>query len=151
MKRMISICLCVFLSFAGTFANASDLGVSIPLGAGFDQAQQDLCPQGVMVITQFLSAWAVEDYATMYALIDDKSKENYSYDDARFDFQFMEFREYEISAVRKRGDDFEFFLSFGDWQSGDKELKKVMVDGKTFQIKMASNSSVFKKSADSYF
>lgn len=141
----------IILCLVAGISMANDLGLSIPIGGGFDEDQLEICPEGAMVVTQFLRAWAVEDYKTMYELIDDTSKEGYPYEEARFDFQFMEYKQYEISAIRKQGEDYEFFLSFGSWQTGDKELTKITIDGESYKIKMASRNSVFKKSADSYF
>jgi len=99
----------------------------------------------------FLAAWQNNDHRAMYELLDDSSKTDYSFEDARFDFQFMEFKPYRISSARKSGGDFEFVLSYGDWKSGDKEVRKLIIDGKTYKIKMPSRGTVFKESVESYF
>ena len=63
----------------------------------------------------------------------------------------MEFKPYEISSVRKSGDDFEFVLSYGDWRDGDKDVKKLIINGTSYKIKMSGKTSIFKESAESYF
>jgi len=128
----------------GSGLNVGDLGIGIPWGGGVDE--NDICPQGTRVVQGFLAAWKVEDYSTMYELIYEKSKKDYSLEEARFDFQFVEFREYRISAVRKSGKNFEFFLSHGDWKDGNKDLVKMMIDGDSYMIIMPQRGSFFRKS-----
>ena len=146
--------ICIFTAAALVLAVTGAAYGSVMPGLPFgdeEEANLDLCPQGVLVVNEFLKAWQVDDYRTMYGLIDDKSKENYTYEQAAFDFQFLEFKEYTISSVRKRGDDFEIMLSYGHWEDGEKEVVKMIVDGKTFKIVLQSSNSPFKRSLDSYF
>ena len=125
--------------------------MGMPIGGGSEEADLDLCPHGARVVGMFLAAWQKEDYRTMYNLLDDKSKENYSFEQARFNFQFLKFKPYRVSSVRRSGEDFEFILSYGDWKDGDKDVKKMLISGKTFKIIMSTGNSPFKKSAASYF
>lgn len=125
--------------------------VGLPLGGGAPDAKLDLCPQGARTVGEFLSAWQREDFDTMYALIDSKSKEDYSLKEAGLDFQFLEFKPYVISSVRKIGDDFEFLLTYGEWKYGDKDLIKMLIDGRTFKIIMTQPGHPFTRSAASYF
>ncbi|MEA3488972.1 MAG: hypothetical protein U9R44_01335 [Candidatus Omnitrophota bacterium] len=138
-------------SRAGLSVDNESMGMGMPFGGVSGEADIDLCPQGAHVISFFLSAWQKGDYKTMYDLIDSKSREGYPFDQARFDFQFLEFKEYKISSVRKSGENFEFMLSYGDWKSGNKELIKFLIDGKTYRIIMLTKNCPFKVSADSYF
>ena len=125
--------------------------MGIPVMGGSDDSSLDVCPQGVQTVQEFLRAWEEGDYRAMYDLLDNESKTNYPYEKARFDFQFLKFREYRVSAVRRRGNDFEVFLSYGDWKDGDKEMKKMMVSGRTFKVIMASSDSPFERSVETYF
>jgi len=125
--------------------------VGMPFGGGEEDADIELCPMGARTVNTFLAAWQTEDYETMYAMLDDESRKDYPFEDARFDFQFMEFKAYAISSVRRSGDDFEFILSHGDWKDGDKDIRKMIISGKTFRIIMTSRGSPFKRSVDSYF
>ncbi|MFH1877642.1 MAG: hypothetical protein ABH883_02425 [Candidatus Omnitrophota bacterium] len=129
----------------------NDISLGLPLGGDSAAENIDLCPRGAETIYVFMSAWQKNDYETMYALIDDKSKAGYPFGTARFDLQFMEFKEYKISSVRKNGNDFEFLLSYGDWKDGDKENAMILISGESFKIIMPSKNTIFKKSMDSYF
>jgi hypothetical protein len=147
----------LFLVFSGFCADAQgnvwmdeNVMAGIPFGGDEEEADLDLCPYGARVIAMFLGAWQKEDYGTMYNLLDNKSKEDYSFEQARLDFQSLEFKPYTISSVRKSGEDFEFILSHGDWKSGDKDTKKMIISGKTFKIIMPTKNSPFKKSLESY-
>ena len=160
-KRLVAVtasCLLAFPVFffsgevlAGPPSGDGDMAMGMPFGVGSEAAEVDLCPQGAMVVEAFLAAWRAEDFKTMYELIDDESKKDYPFEQARFDFQFMEFKEYKISSVREDGDNFEFFLSYGDWKDGDKDMKKMIINGKTFKIIMPTRNSPFKESIDKYF
>ncbi len=123
----------------------------IPLGGGMQEADLEICPQGANVIIAFLEAWQRGDYETMYYYIDDDSKTDYTFEQARFDLMMLEFKEYKISSVAKKGDDFEFILSYGNYKDGDKDTQKMLISGKTFKIIMPARNSVFKKSAENYF
>ena len=68
-----------------------------------------------------------------------------------FSNQFLTYKKFRISSVRKVGDNFDFFLSRGDWQEGDKEMSKITVSGKSFKVMMATRNSPFKESLASYF
>lgn len=144
---------CFYAPWAHGGFNVDDdsMMMGIPVGGGSESADVSICPQGARVVEIFMSAWENSDYVTMYALLDDQSKEDYSFEDAKFDFQFMEYKRYNISSVRRDGDDFEFILSSGDWQDGNKDTKKIIIGGKSFKIITPSRGSVFKRSADSYF
>jgi len=127
-----------------------DIGFGMPMGAGGESADIDLCPVGAQTVQDFLNAWKHRDYQVMYDLIDDKSKEKYSFDQAKLDFSFMEYKRYYISVIRKTGDNFEFILSYGEWKYGDKEVRKMIISGKSFKIIMPSKHSPFKKSLADY-
>lgn len=122
------------------------LSMGIPWGGGMNDEDKDVCPQGAQVIQGFIDAWQSEDYKTMYELIDEKSKKDYTLEQARFDFQFIEYKEYRISAIRKKGENYEFFLSYGDWKDGDKDLIKITVDGNSYKVILPSRGSFFRKS-----
>ena len=128
-----------------------DSFMGLPVGGGGEDADLSLCPAGARVVQKFLESWGSGDFKTMYDLIDDDSKQGYPFQQARFDFQFMEFREYTISSVARSGDDFEFILTYGDWRDGDKITQKVLVSGRTFKIIMPRQGALFTKSIDSYF
>ncbi len=128
-----------------------NMSMGVALGGAGTKTGYDLCPEGVMAIRIFMSAWQRNDYETMYALLDEESRKDYPFKRARFDFQFLEFKPYEISLVRKDGENFEFLLSYGDWKDGDKVVEKMIVSGKSFKIIMPTKNSPFKKSAASYF
>lgn len=135
-------------AFAGYDSESSGMmGVPVNFGAS-SGTDLSACPQGARVIEMFLAAWDKGDYKTMYLLIDDASKEGYPYEEARFDLQFMDHKDYSISSVRKTGDNFEFILSSGDWKDGDKTIKKMLVSGRSFKIIMPSRGSFFKDSAE---
>ncbi|MBL7073594.1 MAG: hypothetical protein ISS33_07525 [Candidatus Omnitrophica bacterium] len=127
------------------------MGLSMPLWADLDEDSYELCPQGVNVVGMFLALWKARRYDDMYKLLDEESIKGYSPAAANFDFQFMEYKQYSISAIRKKGGNFEFFLSFGDWKNGDKELRKMMISGKSYKIIMLRRGEFLERSADSYF
>jgi len=153
------ICLILALSCCVSEERASaelkmetgDVGLSLPLWADLDEDSYELCPQGVNVVGMFLARWKAKQYDDMYKLVDEESRKGYSFAEARFDFQFMEYKQYSISAIRKNGENFEFFLSFGDWKNGDKVLRKMTISGKTYKIMMKRRGVLLEKSADSYF
>ncbi len=155
--RKVPASLAIFLSLAvlaGDPAEATngDAMMGIPLGATSDEeANLDLCPQGVTTVSEFLQAWQEGNYRAMYDLLDDESKKDYPFETAKLDFQFLEFKEYRISSVRKNGDNFEIMLSYGYWKDGDKDVKKMIISGRTFKIIMPASHSPFKRSAESYF
>lgn len=135
--------------FAGYNADSGGMmGVPVNLG-GSTEVDLSVCPQGARVVEMFLAAWDKGDFKTMYLLIDDASKAGYPFEDAKFDFQFMDKMDYTISSIRRSGSDFEFILSAGDWKDGDKTIKKMLVSGRSFKIIMPSRGSFFKNSAES--
>lgn len=111
----------------------------------------DLCPEGTRVVSAFIAAWAIDDYVTMFSLVDRTGQDDYTFDEAKLDFSFMEYKPYKISSVRQSGEDFEFLLSYGDWRDGDKDMKKVIISGRSFKIILQRNKSVFSKSLAGYF
>jgi len=146
--------LLVVDSYAGELSGEGVSGIPIGLPFGNQssgEADVSICPVGAQVVNMFIAAWQKDDYTTMYDLIDPESRTDYTFDQAKFDFRLMMFKPYEISSVSKKGDDYEFVISYGDWKSGDKDLKKIIISGTTFKIKMPSRNSVFKKSAADYF
>jgi hypothetical protein len=126
------------------------MGFGMPIGGEAAEADLSLCPVGADVIRMFLAAWEKDDLKAMYDLLDDESKKDYPFEQARFDFRLLEFKPYTISSVRREGENFEFLLSYGDWKDGDKRMRKMIISGKTFKIIMPSASSPFKRSADDY-
>jgi len=157
-KKCILSVFVVFLLIAGfactkyseALSVGDDMMMGLPFG-GEDDAGLDLCPEGASVIGMFINAWGKGDYKTMYDLIDAGSKIDYPFDEAKFDFQFLEKKDYKISSVRENGENFEFILSSGDYRDGDKDVKKMIISGKTFRIIMPTKRSPFKESTDSYF
>jgi hypothetical protein len=129
----------------------NDMLMGIPFGGTDDSSYMDICPQGTRVVMAFLKAWSNKDYETMYYLLDEASRKDYSLDEARFDFEFLEFKEYSISSVRQEGDNYEFILSYGDWRYGDKDIKKLLISGNSFKIIMLSPGVFFKSSVENYF
>lgn len=127
------------------------MGIPLSAFASREVIKDDVCPEGTKVIVAFMAAWAVEDYTAMYSLLDGTELDGYTIDEAKIDFRFMEYKPYMISSVRRSGDDFEFLLSYGEWRDGDKEIKKIVISGKTFKIVLQKNRSVFKSSLASYF
>jgi len=123
--------------------------IGIPMGKD-EELDIDICPGGVQTIQLFMEAWRRSDYKVMYELLDETSKKDYSFNDAKFDFQFMTYKEYKLSSIRRRGDNFVFILSYGSWQYGDKEIRKALISGETFKIIMTSRGQVFEKSLESY-
>jgi len=155
---IVFLALLAFLPAAGkAFSDVSmdnegmGMGMGIPLDSFKNDANLEICPHGAKVIGMFLSAWQAGDYRAMYELIDEKSKEDYPFESARFDFQFMEFKEYTISSVRRNGENFDFMLSYGDWESNNKEIIKMTVDGSSFKIIMPQRGEVYKRSIESSF
>ncbi|MCK5450623.1 MAG: hypothetical protein KAI70_02510 [Candidatus Omnitrophica bacterium] len=158
MSKIIAVIFIIVLStvsfskytFSAGVSTGNDMMVGIPFG-GEENLGYDLCPQGMSVIGMFMSSWKRNDYRSMYELLDEDCKADYLFEDAKFDFQFLEFKEYRISSVRRNGDNFEFMLSSGDYRDGDKDVTKMTINGETFRIIMLTRHSPFKKSADSYF
>jgi hypothetical protein len=145
----VSINIRSFAALSST--SAKDMMMGIPFGGTDNNSYTDICPQGTRVVTAFLNAWANKDFKTMYNLLDDTNKKDYSFDEARFDFEFLEYKEYKISSVRQKGKNYEFILSYGDWQYGDKDTKKILISGSSYKVIMPSRGVLFKKSAESYF
>jgi hypothetical protein len=151
------ILVCVFLLLFSLCAlpalaeppSGSDIPIGMPFGTE-PEADLDLCPMGVNTIGLFLEAWKKGDFKGMYDLIDEKSKEGYPFQQARFDFQMLDFKPYRISSVGKDGDNYEFILSHGDWKDGDKSIRKMIISGTTFKIIMPTSNSPFKRSAEDY-
>ncbi|MFH1305052.1 MAG: NTF2-like N-terminal transpeptidase domain-containing protein [Candidatus Omnitrophota bacterium] len=143
--------LTVFLIFAvtaGAGVTVEENMIGIPLDLSEKNVNLDICPAGARVISVFLSAWEKKDNKTMYDLLDEKSKDDYSFKEAKFAFQYLEFKPYKISSVRQKGDDFEFLLSFGDWRYGNKEIKKILIDGMSYGIIMSPQGSPLRESAE---
>lgn len=122
------------------------MGIPISGFMASDPSGEDISPEGAGAINRFLEAWHVEDYASMYSLLDEKSLNGYTFEQAKFDFQFIEFKPYSISSVRKSGENYEFFLSYGDWRSGDKEMRKMVVNGENYKIVLQRDRSFFSRS-----
>jgi hypothetical protein len=127
------------------------MGVPFSAFASREGGGTDICPEGVRVVSDFMNAWAREDYHTMFSLIDNPELREYTLEEAKMDFRFMEYKSYKISSVRQQGDDFEFLLTYGDWRDGDKDMKKIVISGKTFKIILQKNRSVFLGSLAGYF
>lgn len=138
----------LFLVFFSQIAfSDDDMVIGFPIGNEIEEAEYELCPQGTHIVELFITAWYEKDYAAMYELIDEKSKGDYAFSDAKFDFQFLEFKPYKISSIKKQGENFEFFLSYGDWKDGDKDLKKILISGRTFKIILFPGNALFKRSS----
>ena len=156
-KTVILICcFMLFLSALMTENSGAEVSVDGPMSLGFTlggegESNLELCPEGASVIGMFMYAWKKGDYEAMYKLLDDDSKKDYPFEQAKFDFRMIPFTEYKLSSIRKKGENFEFMLSTGDWQSGDRELVKMIISGKTFKIMMPTKHSPFKESAASYY
>ena len=142
--------LCFPLSALGEAINVQDMSMGLPIGGGSDDPDYDLCPKGVRVVGAFLDAWKKGDQEAMYDLLDDKSKESYSRQQAIFDFRLLVYKPYTISSIKRNGDDFEFILTSGSWQDGDKELRKMIINGMSGKVMMPSRNSPFKRSAEDY-
>lgn len=127
------------------------MGLGMPFGGPAEPDGLDKCPQGVHVVRQFIHAWSRQDWRMMYDLLDPGVKEEYSFDQAELDFQALEYRPYRISSVRKIGDDYEFLLSYGEWQYGDKDNQKMVVSGTSYRILMPRRGSPFQRSIASFF
>lgn len=152
----------IILLFAALFSISAMAGVNMdssgPMGLPFSsnmgrktEVDTSICPAGARTVTNFLKAWKKDDFPAMYDLLTDESKQKYPYDQMRFTFQFLEYREYEIISIRKNGDNFDFIIGAGDWKEGNKDNKKLIIDGKSFKIIMQSMNSPFKESAASHF
>ncbi|MFH1846171.1 MAG: hypothetical protein ABH869_01295 [Candidatus Omnitrophota bacterium] len=155
-KILITIFLITWISITQTVAIGmvsmqDDMTMGMSFSPEIDEKDLELCPEGIQVVDMFLKAWQKQDFRAMYSLIDEKSRDGYDYSQAQLDFQFMEYKDYKISSVKKSGEDFEFYLSYGDWRDGDKDLKKVRISGKTFKIIMLEKGTIFKRSVGSYF
>ncbi|HPS20471.1 MAG TPA: hypothetical protein PKY78_05745 [Candidatus Omnitrophota bacterium] len=135
------------------YSGGSDGGPNVGIAfGGAGDVDTKICPQGVQTVKTFLASWANNDYEVMYSLYTDESKENYPLTQARLDFSILEYKEYEIISIRRRSDgNFEFIISYGDWKDGNKDSKKLIIDGKTFLIVKSSPNSPFKVSAADYF
>ena len=123
----------------------------LPVGGGAEEADLDLCPRGANVIGAFMAAWRKGDYEQMYRLLDDDSKKDYPYEEARFDLMMMKFKDYRIGSIRQDGDNFVFILNYGDYKYGDKDTLKALISGRSFKIIPHSRGQVFKRSAENYF
>lgn len=137
-------------SYAGTSISETMMP-GIPLGGSESDPDYDLCPEGIRVIDMFLTAWKDRDYAGMYKMIDAESKKKYAEEDTIFNFKFLEYKPYKVSSIRSSGDDFEFILSYGSWDTADKDVIKMLLDGRTFKIIMPERGSPFKRSAGMYY
>lgn len=127
------------------------MGLGLPVGGGSEEADVDICPEGATTVGRFLYAWKNDDLKGMYEQIDEESMQDYPFEEAKFDLQFLEFKPYKLSSIRKNGENFEFILTYGDWKDGDKETKKILISGESFKIIMPSRGTFFKESIDSYF
>lgn len=144
---LAGFCFSIFSSQPEAFATDIPM-VGIPLSAfsSSGEIEDDICPEGTGVIEAFMDAWRRDDYGTMYSLLDEESRARYPFEQAKFEFQFIEFKPYKISSVRKAGEDFEFLLSHGDWRDADKEMKKMIISGSSNKIVLQSDRSFFKRS-----
>lgn len=152
---LLILCMIFLIGYNAYAGTGLDdiMSLGVPFGGSESATEEDLklSPASTRVIHLFLSAWKKNDYKTMYALIDDASKENYLFEQAKMDFQFQRFKPYKISSVRKNGENFDFILSYGDYKDNDKELKKMMVSGKTFKIMLFFGNTFFKRSISDCF
>jgi len=57
----------------------------------------------------------------------------------------------ELSVENVPGNNYEFILSYGSWDTGDKEVIKMVIDGMTYKVIMPTRNSPFKRSAESYY
>ncbi|MBF0494937.1 MAG: hypothetical protein HQL28_07420 [Candidatus Omnitrophica bacterium] len=146
--------ICVFAVSTAAYANfntdmdENNTAVGIPIGGMAGEPDQKICPAGFAVVNNFLGAWQAGDLPAMYSLLDDSVKAGYSYEEASADFKLLEYKDYKISSARKRGDVYEFIISCGSWDFGDKDVKKMIIDGKSFKILMPSKHSPFKASLE---
>ena len=138
------------ISASGEGFNLQDMSMGLPIGGGSDDPDYELCPKGVRVVSTFLDAWKKGDQEAMYDLLDDKAKESYSRQQAIFDFRLLVYKPYTISSIKRSGDDFEFILTSGNWQDGDKELRKMIINGMSGKVIMPSRNSPFKRSTEDY-
>ncbi len=149
---VISSCVSFSVTAAADINIDDDLMMNLPFAGGVPgEADVSLCPEGARVVTTFLAAWEKGEYQIMYSLIDKDDRADYTFEEARLDFQFIPYKKYIISSVQKSGDDYEFLLSSGNWKDGDKDVKKMVVNGTNFLIRMPARNSFFKVSIDSYF
>lgn len=154
MKQRIApiIVLVLFVLYAGPSetrmrpSSDGSMGLGLPLGASSEPSGLEKCPQGVRVVHDFLNAWRREDWQGMYLLLDPSVREEYSLQQAEFDFPYIQYREYKISSVKKSGENYEFLLSAGDWQYGDKITRTMVISGQSNKILMPSSYSFFKRS-----
>jgi hypothetical protein len=66
--------------------------------------------------------------------------------------RMLTYKDYTISQITELPDgNYEFLLSYGDWKGGDKDLKKMIISGKTFKIIMPAKNTFFKVSQADYF
>ncbi|MBU1656930.1 MAG: hypothetical protein KKG95_03130 [Candidatus Omnitrophica bacterium] len=131
--------------------DVSDIGMGLPIGGISEEPDYELCPAGTQVVNLFLDAWKKGDYEAMYDLLDDSAKKDYSRKQAIFDFRLLVYRPYTISSIKKNGNVFEFIISCGRWEDGNKDLKKLIINEETGKIIMVSRNSPFKRSAEDYF
>ncbi|KJJ83416.1 secreted protein [Candidatus Omnitrophus magneticus] len=150
--------LCMFLSIHSHAEYGStdnqDLAFKMPWNVGHsgdEEGSENICPQGANTITRFLVAWEKGEYAKMYEEIDADSIKDYTIEQARLDFGVLKFKPYNLSSAKKIGENFEFILSYGDWGYGNKDMKKIIISGKTFKILLQKGNSIFKISAADYF
>ncbi len=153
----VTFLVLVLVLVSASYANESQrggglpmMGVPLSMFASGQEDEGDICPEGSSVVNAFISAWGREDYDEMLSLID-MPAEGYTREEMRSDLMVIEYKPYKISSVRQYGEDFEFLLSYGDWRDGDKDLKKVIINGRTFKIVLQGDNAVFKESLASYF
>jgi hypothetical protein len=139
------------VSRAEITSGGGGLKMGVPFGKSASADDRKKCPQGSETITMFLLAWQQDDYKAMYELFDDASKEKCSFEEARFNFQLLEYKPYKISSVRKKGKNFEFILTYGSYRDRDEDMKKMIINGKTFKIIISPRGSPFEKSVESFF
>lgn len=128
-----------------------DMGMGMPFGGDSEIPGISENPAAVHVVQKFLSAWANQDWAGMYELLDPEVKRNYSLEQAEFDFQMIEYYPYEISSVTRSDGKYEFILSFGDWRYGDKKTQKMLLNAETIRILMPTDNSFFVRSLIGFF
>ena len=141
---------CLSFSFASVDVDQeSFMGIPMSIG-GSDEPDLSLCPHGAKVISIFMAAWEKHDYTAMYELIDEESQKKFSFETTKFEFQFMKFKEYKISSVKRSGDNFDFIISAGDWQTNDKDTKKIVISGKSYKIILDDRGMPFRESMANY-
>ncbi len=112
MKKITTVVICACLLFWCSAVQAGmntdgmqNMGMGIPMG-GSEGPDVSLCPAGVNVVHSFLGAWQAGEYSAMYKLLDESSVKGYPFDQASFDFKMLEYKPYEISQIRKRGENY---------------------------------------------